>query len=122
MPNYISNPSSTFALYPGDTAILFNAEQPGAGQASMEVALPPNPAQSGQAQLHFSIAYTSATTSTLTVQIANDDNDAAFFNTTTTSGSKQNDQFDFATNAQFVRISQSAQSGGNLTVKVRRIA
>lgn len=121
MPNYSASGQIT-ALYPGDTAILFNAEAPSAPQAGMQINLPPGPYGSGaQAQVMFSIHFAASPTAVVTIQSAVVDADGNYIATSSTSTNKQDDQLSVTTNAPFLRP-QLTSGSGTLTVKAYRMA
>lgn len=136
MPNYSQAsgsstlpPSPPFALYPGDSILLFNAEQPGAPQASIEVAIPPvdgRPTATISAEILFSGA-----PGAFGVQIQEADTDGDIFFITpggaafTISAVSANQvaRSDLTTAARFLRgLLASRTNGVNLTLKLTRQA
>ena len=120
MPNY-SNSFPPFAIYPGDSVAVFNAETPTPPQASQQVAIG-NVYGADDVGVSVLISYASAPSSvTVNIQMSDVDVDANYVtvgSSTVTTGDSLN------LNAQrhkFVRAQLAAQTGGGaITVRVAR--
>lgn len=127
MPKYGDLPSAVGAtgqsatmLIPGDVLVLFNAETITAPEASIAIAIGPNPG-GGYAPLAFDIEFSAAvvTASTL-IQGAMNDVDPAY-QTLFTSTNLQQDNYGDLGKFRFYRAKLASQSaGGTLTVTVSR--
>ena len=117
MPNYASIPAT--ALQPGDALALFSAETLTAPQASIAIARAQGPG-GVDGGVTFSMQFAAAPTSSLTIQGANQDIEAAY-QTIATSTNKQQDVYTDTGRWAFYRARLASQSaGGALTVIAQR--
>ncbi len=112
MPNYNAQ-VPPYAIFPGDTALAFNAESPAVGQASQQFALGRPYGVDDPWAIGVDISYASAPTSVqLDIQTSIDDVDANYqsvFSSTKTGGEHVNAT---GLKGRFVRAKLVAKSGG----------
>lgn len=124
MPNYGSLPitgtgtgQGSTALGSGDWIALFNAETLTAPQSS--IAISEVPGVGGPTEITFSIAFAAAPTSSLVIQGANTDVDAAY-QTLYTSTNKQADNYTDTVAWGYYRAQLVSQSAGGACTVVAR--
>ena len=120
MPNY-SNSFPPFAIYPGDSVAVFNAETPTPPQASQQVAIG-NVYGADDVGVSVLIVYASAPSSvTVNIQMSDADVDASYV-TVASSTNTAGDSLNLNTQRhKFVRAQLAAQTGGGaITVRVAR--
>ena len=121
MPNYGTlQPGGVItALQPGDSLLLFNAESPAAGQASIAFARGYNPGGGGSNPIMFTASWAVAPTAVLNIQGSNDNVDANFITLGTITASPG--YYADAGGFEFYRVQLLSQSaGGAITVTVQR--
>jgi|SRR5580692_5146761 hypothetical protein len=114
MPNYGSQQSGV-CLLPGDNYALFNAETPGAGQASMSFNRGYAP-QGEPPAVTFTVSWTSAPTAAIDIQAANTDMEIAYQTLATLQNNQQDHYTDAGRWAYYRVVLRSYVAGAPLTV------
>ncbi|HEV2314449.1 MAG TPA: hypothetical protein VGR94_04015 [Candidatus Acidoferrales bacterium] len=120
MPNYnAQNPPNS--VYPGDVALAFNAEAPGAGQASQQFALPSYSGfpENGRTIRWQTIFGTAPTSVSMVLQTAMVDADTQYTTVDTSTATTGEARTIAGVRGNFIRAKVSAITGGSgITVQL----
>jgi len=120
MPNY-NTQVPPYAIFPGDIALAFNSESPGANQASQQFALPSSVGfpENGRTVRWQTIYGTAPTAVSVVLQTAMTDADAQYTTIDTSTATAGEARTVTAVRANFIRAKVSSITGGSgVTVQV----
>jgi len=120
MPNYNSQ-NPPYSIFPGDVALAFNAEAPGAGQASQQFAIPGYAGfpENGRTVRWQTIFGSAPSAISVVLQTAMNDVDAQYSTIDTSTATAGEARSVSGVHANFIRAKVSSITGGSgITIQI----